>query len=374
MNLPSRSFSDLVRDMSAAITASFGDLIDMSVGSVLRAIIEANAAIGLWAQWLIALTLQTTRAATSAGIDLDTWMADFSFFRLPAQAASGTISFSRYSGGVIAQVPAGSLVKTNDGSVVFRVMEDVENSAWQASLGTYVLATGILSLDLPVESIVPGLIGNVGANSITLLASPIAGVDFVNNNGPIFGGADAESDDFFRYRFTAYMASLSRATIDAVRYAITTVGSDLKYILLENTDAGFQFRPGSLLIICSDPFGNLPSTIFNALTVALNATRGVGTVFFIVPPSIISINVSMTVTWVGEPVPKNAAALITIAVSSYLGGIAIGGLVSLSRIIETVYATTPGISNISNITINSANVDLQLEADFVAIFGSVTLR
>jgi len=48
MNLPVRSFTDVVRDMSAAITASASSLIDISVGSVLRAILEANAAIALW--------------------------------------------------------------------------------------------------------------------------------------------------------------------------------------------------------------------------------------------------------------------------------------------------------------------------------------
>ena len=65
MNLPTRNFTDIVRDMSAAITASAGRLIDISIGSVLRAIVEANAAIVLWVQWLVLLTLQTTRAATS---------------------------------------------------------------------------------------------------------------------------------------------------------------------------------------------------------------------------------------------------------------------------------------------------------------------
>jgi hypothetical protein len=81
MKLPVRDFTAIIRDMSAAITASSGKLIDVSVGSVLRAIIEANASIVLWVQWIVLLTLQTTRAATSNGPDLDSWMADFSLLR-----------------------------------------------------------------------------------------------------------------------------------------------------------------------------------------------------------------------------------------------------------------------------------------------------
>ena len=60
MKLPVRDFTAIIRDMSAAITASSGKLIDVSVGSVLRAIIEANASIVLWVQWIVLLTLQTT--------------------------------------------------------------------------------------------------------------------------------------------------------------------------------------------------------------------------------------------------------------------------------------------------------------------------
>ena len=108
MNLPTRNFSDLVRDMSSVITSSSGKLIDMSVGSVLRAIIEANAAIMLWTQWLIVLTLQTTRAATSNSTDLDSWMADYSFYRAPAVASSGTVTFSRYVANSPAAIPAGN--------------------------------------------------------------------------------------------------------------------------------------------------------------------------------------------------------------------------------------------------------------------------
>src|ERR1700677_3719404 len=136
MDLPTRTLTDIVRDMSAAITASAGRIIDVSVGSVLRAISEANAAIVLWVQWLVLLTLQTTRAATSTGVDLDSWMADFSLSRLPAVAASGIATFSRYSGTAVAFVPAGTVVKTQDGSVSFAVIADPNNPAWQATLST----------------------------------------------------------------------------------------------------------------------------------------------------------------------------------------------------------------------------------------------
>ena len=115
MNLSLKSFSQLVEDMGAALQSSATALIDLSAGSVIRAIFEANASVVLWLQWLILLLLQTTRAATSTGSDLDSWMADFGLTRLPASPSSGIVTFSRYADNLAALIPVGAVVKTADG-------------------------------------------------------------------------------------------------------------------------------------------------------------------------------------------------------------------------------------------------------------------
>ena len=211
MNLPTRNFTDIVRDMSAALTASAGRLIDISVGSVLRAIFEANAAIVLWVQWLVLLTLQMTRAATSTGADLDSWVADFSLSRLAAATASGTVTFSRFSGTIPAFVAVGTAIKTQDGLVGFTVAADPSNPAWQPTLNAYSLAPGVLSIDLPIIASVAGLSGNVLSNTITVLASAMPGVDTTNNSAATSAGRDAETDAALRIRFTNFFASRSRA-------------------------------------------------------------------------------------------------------------------------------------------------------------------
>ena len=116
MQLNLKSFSQVVQDMGAALQGSASALVDVSVGSVVRAIFEANAGIALWIQWLVLQVLSMTRASTSVGADLDTWMADFGLVRLPATPASGTATFSRYALGLPALVPVGTQLKTADGS------------------------------------------------------------------------------------------------------------------------------------------------------------------------------------------------------------------------------------------------------------------
>ena len=53
MQLSLRTFDTLVQSMAAAVQASAAQLLDLTVGSTLRAVLEANASIGLWMQWLI---------------------------------------------------------------------------------------------------------------------------------------------------------------------------------------------------------------------------------------------------------------------------------------------------------------------------------
>src|SRR3954454_17883147 len=103
--------------MGAVLQSSATALVDMSVGSVIRAIFEANASVALWMQWLILQVLQTTRAATSSGSDLDSWMMDFGLTRLPASPSSGMVIFSRFANSLPAAIPVGSIVKTADGAL-----------------------------------------------------------------------------------------------------------------------------------------------------------------------------------------------------------------------------------------------------------------
>jgi len=116
MQLPLQDFTALVRTQAAAVQGAARGLIDLSVGSVLRAVLEANASVGLWVQWLIVEVLATTRAATSGGADLDSWVADFGLARLPGIPAAGAATFSRTTTGLSAVVPVGALVKTGTGT------------------------------------------------------------------------------------------------------------------------------------------------------------------------------------------------------------------------------------------------------------------
>ena len=111
-NLTTKTFAQLVSDQVTAIQGAARTLIDFTIGSILRSIVESNSAVALWVQGLILQLLATTRAATSAGTDLDSWAADFNFYRLVAVAASGQVVFSRFTATQAAFIPVGTQIQT----------------------------------------------------------------------------------------------------------------------------------------------------------------------------------------------------------------------------------------------------------------------
>ena len=188
--LSTQDFTTLVRNMVTAVQAGANTLINLNVGSVLRAILEAVAGVILWLQGLIIYTLTLTRAATSVGSDLDSWMADYGLIRISAVAASGQVTFSRFTNTTQAIIPVGAVVQTADGSQSFTVIADTTNSAYNATLGGFVVAASVSSLAVTVTAVNAGSQGNVGAATITSISNAISGIDTVSNAaaGPWYGG------------------------------------------------------------------------------------------------------------------------------------------------------------------------------------------
>ena len=106
------------------------------------------------------------------------------------------------------------------------------------------------SISVPVQANVPGVAGNVGAGTISLLASGISGVDTVTNPVAFATGIDAETDDAARARFGQFIASLAKATAQAVGAAVAGVQSGLLYQVVRNSPRG-----GTITVYVDDGSG-----------------------------------------------------------------------------------------------------------------------
>ena len=365
MQLPLKNFASLVADMSAAVQVAGSQLVDVSVGSVLRAVIEANASLALWMQWLIMLVLSMTRASTSSGADLDTWMADFGLARLSGVAATGTVTFARITPGVQAIVPAGATVRSADGTVSAAVVQDTTRADWSASAAGYVLATTAVSADYPVAATIQGVIGNVLAGSLNQLSTAIPGVDSVANAVALQGGTDAESDALLRERFQAYINSRSRATLVAVEFAVSSVQPGLKYVVAENQDASGQVHVGNFVVTVDDGSGTPPGSLLAAVYSAVDAVRPVGTTFAVLPPQVVPAAVVLTLQTQPGSDSSAVSAAVSAQITAWVQALGIGASLPVSRIAGLAYATDPAVVNVTLISINGGPYDLAPPANGV---------
>jgi uncharacterized phage protein gp47/JayE len=358
MNLRLKGFPQLIEDMSAALQSSATTLIDVSVGSVVRAIFEANASVVLWLQWLILQVLQITRASTSAGADLDSWMADFGLSRLPAAASTGTVTFSRFAPNISATIPIGSVLKTTDGSLSFAVAQDEALSIWQPDLNGYVIPSGVASVDLPVVCASGGVIGDVLPGMISVIAASLSGVDRVTNDSPLSNGVDAESDQAFRSRFQGYLASRSRATMGAVRNAIANVRQGLDVAIKENTGLDGTSLVGSFLLIVDDGSGQPSNSLLSDVARAVDSVRPIGTTFAVVAPKVLAVNVSLVAEFASSEAATKGAPSMQAYIANYLNALPIGTVASITRIAQQAYRVGDDVRNVTNIQINGAQTDI----------------
>ena len=358
MKLTLQNFSTLVEGMAAAVQGAAASLLDLTVGSVLRAILEANASVALWLQWLIVQVLATTRLATSTGADCDSFGADFGFTRLPAVAASGQVTFSRFTPSVAALVPVGTQVSAVGNGQGFVVAADAGNAAYSAANNGYQLAAGIASVTATVAALVPGSAGNVQPGAISVVNSAIAGVDVVSNALALTGGMDAESDAAFRARFGNYLASLSRATAQAIGSAIAAIQQGLSFVITENINQAGATQMGHFVVTMDDGTGNPPASLLATVQQAVNAVRPVGSSFAVQGPVVVPANVALTLMTANSAVHAAAIARVAAAIENYIAALPVGATLSYTRLAQLAYDASGAVTNISTLLLNGGAADL----------------
>ena len=371
-SLPAKTFATLVSDMATAIQGKASVLVDLTVGSILRAFIEANAAVVLWLQGMILSLLALTRAATSSGSDLDSWVGDYGLTRLPAVAATGSVTFSRFTPTAQAVVLIGTVVQTADGTQKYTVTTDTTNAAYRSSLGGYVIASGTSSVTVPVVANAAGVGGNAAANLINTLTQTISGVDTVTNAAQFTNGANSETDVALRLRFVNYINSLAEATKKAIQNAVQSIAANITALVVENYTYIGSFQQGYFFVVVDDGSGNPPSATLTAASLAIDAVRPIGSTFGVYAPVIVYANIGMTIGVVSGYDPVATKAAVVTAVQGYVNTLALGATLPYSRLAQVAYDASPGVANVTVITLNSGTADLSVTNVQVIKAGTVT--
>ncbi len=371
-DLQTKSFSTLVSEQATAVQGGAFTLVDFTIGSILRAIIEAFAAVVLWLQGLVLQVLAVTRASTSSGADLDSWVADFGVVREAADAATGPVMFGRYTPTSQTTIAPGYTVQTADGSVQYVTVADAARPAWSTDLGVYVLAPGVTSIDVTVQCATAGAAGNVSAGVITTLGSAVAGIDYCTNETAFSNGAPAETDTALRTRFVAFLASLAKATKAAIGYAITALQQNYSYTITENVTAGGASRPGYFYVTVNDGSGAPSSGVLSQIEASVDAIRACGVQFSIYGPTTFAINASLNLIAAEGYDHSDVASDVELAIAAYIAGLPIGSSLSYSRIYAVIYGVA-GVSTASLLLVNGGTADIPASAQQVLVAGTITV-
>lgn len=372
MAISTKTFVTFVQDQVAAIQARTTRLIDFTIGSVLRALVEANAAVALWFQGLIIQLLSMMRASTSTGSDLDSWMADYGVTRLPAVASNGNVTFSRFTPTSQALIPFGSVVQTADGSQKYQVVSDTTNSAY--TVAGYVIASGTSSVTVPVTALTPGSAGNAAIGQVTVLTQAITYVDTVTNAAAFVNGADAETDVQLRARFVLYIASLARATVNAINFAATSIKAGATAKLVENVQYNGTTDNGYFYVVVDDGTGTPTSDFLASVSNAIDVVRGATIRFGVYAPVVVNATASLTVTIAAGYDAVATRALVQTAITNYINSLQLGQSLSYTRLAQLAYDASSGVTNVTNVLLNGGTADLAVTAKQVIKATPVTVN
>lgn len=372
MQLNIQTFAQYVQSAAAAAQSALNSL-RFNLGSIELAVTEAAAAIAQWLQSMVVQVLATTRLSTSSGSDVDSFVADFGLTRLPAVAAVGQVTLSSITP-ASANVPVypGIVVATANAGLQFTVIADATQSAWDASLGAYVMAGGLSSVQVTVQCQTAGTVGNVSAAAISLIQSNLPGIDAVTNASAFTSGVDVETDTALKTRFQLFVQGLKQGTEAAVASAIANLQQGLTWTYTENQAYNGTAQPGYFYVVVDDGSGYPPSSLLTAVTAALNAVRPCGVSFGVFAPVVETAAVSVTVTAATGYTHANVAAAVQTAIQSAVNALVLGQSLYWSKLYAIIYAV-PGVQEATNLQINGTTSDLAASQQQVIKSGTITV-
>ncbi|GEP00625.1 baseplate J/gp47 family protein [Methylobacterium haplocladii] len=356
--IPIRNFVTLVENFAAGVQGRATALVDFSVGAVLRAVAEATADLTLWLESLIVYVLTLTRAATSSGADLDSWVNDFGLTRLGAAPSSGSVVFSRFTATVEALIPVGATVQTEDGSQTFTVVADSTVPSFSLARNGYVVPIGVAQAAVPVKADIPSAASNVLKNTITVITSATPGIDTVINLVAFANGSDAETDEALRVRKTLFFASLAKATNPAIAFAVSSLELGIQYQIVENESRDGSPNPGFIYVVVDDGTGAPGDDLLADVTTAIYAVRASGIIYAVFPPTVRNVRIEMHVEAAFGYLLADVEAAVSKAISTFVNGLGLGAGLTYTRLVQVAYDASPGVKNVTGLTVNGAKEDI----------------
>ncbi|HEX6558415.1 MAG TPA: baseplate J/gp47 family protein, partial [Longimicrobiales bacterium] len=251
-----------------------GPVTDIQTGSVVRTLAETVALemAGLYAQ--MEAVYESAFIDTADGRSLDNVVALLGIERVRGGRATTQIEFTRQSGSVgDITIPAGTRVMDEKGDVEYATTEDATLPGEQKTIRVF-------ARDLEAND-------PVAADTLIVLPVPIAGIVKVTNPAPAVIGTRDETDEELRTRAKSFLHGSERATVGALRQAVTKQAGGITAEVVEDATA-----PG--LVSITPHAESVPPTLYQRLVTAVEQVRPAGVkVTIAVPQAPRKVNIEL---------------------------------------------------------------------------------
>lgn len=312
MNLKMKTFGDILSNMANWIKSNSNKLTNFFVGSVIRTLLEA-----------VAVEMESMYFQMYKGFKYAIENAifhSFNFYRNPATASTGYLTvvfkgelpqdFTFSAGFKFSTVPLlGDIV-------YFAVTEDI------------VVPKGATDALIPVQCTETGVVGNVPPNSIQIPVTPVGIIQSVYNETAFGGGTEQESTADRKRRFTTYIQTLSRGTINAIRYGCISVpGVSGAYV---------EDGVGLVKVYVHNSAGDLPDSLKAAVVLNLVEYCSAGVQVEVLPVIKIPVDAVITILLQEGFDPDVYEALVETSVTSFLNYFPVSKSLATSELIKTI--------------------------------------
>lgn len=279
---------------------------------------------------------------------------------------------------------AGTFIATGTQVAAPQAAPDADPVTFTTNVGVTIPGGG--SIDVPVTAVTPGSAGNVAANSITILLSPVGddthSISAITNPLASTGGADVESDEDFRTRILlAFQGAQGSGTVaDYEEWALAYAGVG------NVTVTPIWSGPGTVLVTITDA-NNKPVSagVVSGLQALLDPVAGqgrglapIGASVTVTTPTLVTANISATIVPDAGYSLTGTGSTIAIqqdindAISGYIDTLAPGQPVILQHVVAAFFEVV-GVHDVSLVKINTVAANLAISSSQVAQTGTITL-
>lgn len=213
--------------------------------------------------------------------DVDALINDrYNLQRLPATAATVTLSFARLSSGIAGTIPAGTQVNSR---------RDAGGAQVSFTLNTSISVGAGLNGPFTVAATCQetGPDGNVKAGALAQIQGALFDTFTVTNPAGAGGGNLAESTDDYKNRARNFWATLRKGTVSAIEEGARQVPSVRNVDVIENGTSGI------VTVVVSDADGNSSLQMASDVIVELENWRVAGPLLQVVGGRRIAVDISM---------------------------------------------------------------------------------